>query len=64
MRRSRFSEDQIFAVLKEPEAGMKTQEVCRKHGVNRRRRLPLHAPPLAGVVTLAAGRRRKANLPS
>lgn len=34
MRRSRFSEDQIIAVLKEHEAGMKTQEVCRKHGIS------------------------------
>lgn len=33
MRRSRFSEDQIIAVLKEHEAGMKTQEVC-KHGIS------------------------------
>lgn len=34
MRRSRFSEGQIIAVLKEHEAGMKTQDVCRKHGIS------------------------------
>ncbi len=34
MRRSRFSEEQIIAVLKQHEAGMKTQDVCRKHGIS------------------------------
>ena len=34
MRRSRFSEEQIIAMLKEQEAGMPTVEVCRKHGVS------------------------------
>ena len=34
MRRSRFSEDQIIAVLKEQEAGAKTAEVCRRHGIS------------------------------
>jgi putative transposase len=33
MKRSRFSEEQIIAVLKEQEAGMATAEVCRRHGV-------------------------------
>ncbi|MEE4538016.1 MAG: transposase, partial [Erythrobacter sp.] len=32
MKRSRFSEEQIIAVLKEQEAGMPTAEVCRRHG--------------------------------
>ncbi len=34
MKRSRFSEEQIIAVLKEQEAGMPTAEVCRRHGVS------------------------------
>ena len=34
MNRSRFTEEQIAAVLKEAEAGMKVQELCRKHGIS------------------------------
>jgi putative transposase len=34
MKRSRFSEEQIVAILKEQEAGVATAEVCRKHGVS------------------------------
>ena len=34
MRQSRFREEQIIGVLKEAEAGMKTVEVCRKHGIS------------------------------
>ena len=34
MKRSRFSEEQIIAVLKEQEAGVATADVCRKHGVS------------------------------
>jgi putative transposase len=34
MKRSRFSEEQIIAILKEQEAGMATAEVCRRHGVS------------------------------
>lgn len=34
MRRSRSTEEQIIAVLKEQEAGMATADVCRKHGVS------------------------------
>ena len=34
MKRSRFSEEQIIATLKEQEAGAKTADVCRKYGVS------------------------------
>ena len=32
--KKRFSEEQIIAVLKEQEAGGKTAEVCRRHGIS------------------------------
>lgn len=34
MKRSRFTEDQIIAILREQEAGVSTAEVCRRHGVS------------------------------
>ena len=34
MKRSRFSEEQIIAILKEQEAGMPTADVCRRHGIS------------------------------
>ena len=33
MKRKRFTEEQIFGVLKESEAGAKTDDICRRHGV-------------------------------
>ncbi len=32
--KKRFTEEQIIAVLKEQEAGGKTAEVCRRHGIS------------------------------
>ncbi len=34
MKRLRFTEEQIIAVLREQEAGAKTAEICRKHAVS------------------------------
>ena len=34
MKKTRFTENQIIAILKEGEAGIQVKEICRKHGIS------------------------------
>jgi putative transposase len=34
MKKSRYSEEQIIGILKQHEAGVKTANLCREHGVS------------------------------
>ena len=34
MKRSKFTEEQIIGILREQEAGAKTAELCRQHGIS------------------------------
>ena len=34
MRKNRFSEEQLIAILAEQERGLATSEVCRRHGMS------------------------------
>ena len=34
MKKSRYSEEQIIGILKQSEAGVKTAELCREHGIS------------------------------
>ncbi len=34
MKASRFSEEQVIGILREQESGMRTADVCRRHGIS------------------------------
>ncbi len=34
MKKSQFSEEQVIEILKQHEAGVKTADVCREHGIS------------------------------
>jgi len=34
MKRSKFTEEEIIGILREQEAGAKTAELCRRHGIS------------------------------
>jgi putative transposase len=34
MKRAKFTEEQVIGILKEQEAGAKTSDICRKHGIS------------------------------
>ena len=34
MKRSRFTDEQVIAILREQEAGGTTSDVCRRHGIS------------------------------
>ncbi|MDI3536272.1 MAG: putative transposase [Bacteroidales bacterium] len=34
MKKTRFTETQIVAILKKQEAGIKTSDICREHGIS------------------------------
>jgi putative transposase len=34
MKKTRFTETQIVSILKEVDAGLKVEDICRKHGIS------------------------------
>ena len=58
MKRKRHTEEQIIAILKEHEAGVKTADLCRKHGISEASFYnweAIYGPPPVGKRFLAPG---------
>lgn len=49
MKRSRFSEEQIIGILKEHQAGLSAQDLCRKHGSQSMAGWIFLMPPAEGI---------------
>ena len=49
MRKSRFNEEQIIAILRESEAGADPGDLCRRHGITRAGLLS--SPRVSGIMS-------------
>jgi hypothetical protein len=55
MKRVKFKEKQIIGILKEQEAGAKTADVCRKHGISGATFLQVGKPNTAALRSRKPG---------
>ena len=55
MKRSKFTDEQILAVVKEGEAGRKVADVCRTHGITEQTLAIMKLKPGDKVLDLGCG---------
>jgi putative transposase len=61
MRKSRFTDAQIVAILQETAAGAAVREVCRRHGISEKTYAPLYRwKQHSGGLQIAEAKRLKA----